>query len=60
MQNSIDFILKNRLMMLVLGVVVIVAGYYSYMKLPIDAFPDVSPALVQVFTVYRRIGTGRG
>ncbi|MEZ4746428.1 MAG: CusA/CzcA family heavy metal efflux RND transporter [Calditrichia bacterium] len=51
MQNSIDFILKNRLMMLVLGVVVIVAGYYSYMKLPIDAFPDVSPALVQVFTV---------
>ncbi|MCB0266188.1 MAG: efflux RND transporter permease subunit, partial [Calditrichaeota bacterium] len=51
MQNSIDFVLKNRLMMLVLGVVVIVAGYYSYMKLPIDAFPDVSPALVQVFTV---------
>ena len=51
MQNSIDFVLKNRLMMLVLGVVVIVAGYYSYLKLPIDAFPDVSPALVQVFTV---------
>lgn len=51
MQNSIDFVLKNRLMMLVLGIVVIAAGFYSYQKLPIDAFPDVSPSLVQVFTV---------
>ncbi len=36
--------------MLVLGVLVMFAGYYSYTKLPIDAFPDVSPSLVQVFT----------
>ncbi len=46
-----DFALKNRLLILVLGVLTIVAGYYSYNKLPIDAFPDVSPNLVQVFTV---------
>ena len=25
-------------------------GYWSYKRLPIDAFPDVSPTLVQVFT----------
>jgi len=27
------------------------AGYWSYTRLPVDAFPDVSPNLVQVFTV---------
>jgi len=45
-----DFALKNRLLVLVLGVLVIAAGYFSYNQLPIDAFPDVSPNLVQVFT----------
>lgn len=51
MRNMIQFVLKNRLLMLVLGVLVIAGGYYSYLQLPIDAFPDVSPSLVQVFTV---------
>jgi len=37
--------------MLVIGILVLGAGYLSYTKLPIDAFPDVSPTLVQVFTV---------
>lgn len=50
MKALIEFSLKNRLLMLVLGVLVMFAGYYSYTKLPIDAFPDVSPSLVQVFT----------
>lgn len=50
MKNMIEFILKNRLLMLVLGVLVIAGGFYSYQNLPIDAFPDVSPSLVQVFT----------
>lgn len=46
-----DFALRNRLLVLVLGTLVVVAGYFSYHRLPIDAFPDVSPNLVQVFTV---------
>ncbi|NOZ57243.1 MAG: efflux RND transporter permease subunit, partial [Calditrichaeota bacterium] len=51
MSRVIQFVLQNRLLMIVLGVLVIVGGYYSYTQLPIDAFPDVSPTLVQVFTV---------
>ncbi len=51
MRNIIQFVLKNRLLMLVLGVLVLAGGFYSYKQLPIDAFPDVSPSLVQVFTV---------
>ena len=51
MNKIIDFALKNRLLITVLAIVVFVGGYFSYNKLPIDAFPDVSPSLVQVFTV---------
>lgn len=51
MNKLIDFVLKNRLLMIVLAAIIIAGGYYSYQKLPIDAFPDVSPNLVQVFTV---------
>lgn len=50
MNRIIDFSLKNRLLILVLGIIIMAAGYLSYKQLPIDAFPDVSPSLVQVFT----------
>ncbi len=43
--------LRSSLLVLVLAVVVMAAGYFSYRQLPVDAFPDVSPNLVQVFTV---------
>ncbi len=50
MERVTHFVLHNRLLMSVLGVLVIAAGFYSYKQLPVDAFPDVSPSLVQVFT----------
>lgn len=51
MNKLINFALRNRLLMLVFGALILAGGIYSYKKLPIDAFPDVSPSLVQVFTV---------
>jgi cobalt-zinc-cadmium resistance protein CzcA len=50
MQSIIRFVLHSRLMVAVLGCLVLLAGYVSYRSLPVDAFPDVTPALVQVFT----------
>jgi len=50
-ERLIDFALRSRLLMVVLVLMVIGAGYYSYTRLPVDAFPDVSPNLVQVFTI---------
>ncbi|MHC4285814.1 MAG: efflux RND transporter permease subunit, partial [Planctomycetota bacterium] len=45
----IQFLIKHKLLVL-LGVVGIsVAGVFSLSQLPIDAFPDISPNLVQVF-----------
>ncbi|MBU2493314.1 MAG: CusA/CzcA family heavy metal efflux RND transporter [Bacteroidetes bacterium] len=51
MDRIIDFVLKNRLLLTVLAIAIFAGGYLSYNRLPIDAFPDVSPSLVQVFTV---------
>ncbi len=50
MEKIIHFVLHNRLLMSVVGIMVMVAGFFSYRGLPVDAFPDVTPALVQVFT----------
>jgi cobalt-zinc-cadmium resistance protein CzcA len=51
LERIIEFGLRNRLLVLSLGVLVGVAGFRSYQSLPVDAFPDVSPNLVQIFTV---------
>ncbi len=51
MQRLIDFVLGSRPLLLTLAALLAVAGYRSYQQLPIDAFPDVSPNLVQIFTV---------
>lgn len=51
MNRLIAFGLENRLLVIVLGFLVAVAGYRGYRQLPVDAFPDVSPNLVQIFTV---------
>lgn len=50
METLTRFVLRNRLLMIVLGFLVAAAGVISYQGLPVDAFPDVTPVLVQVFT----------
>lgn len=51
MKRLIEFALHSRLLVIVLGLLAMAAGFWGYKKLPVDAFPDVSPNLVQVFTV---------
>ena len=50
MRNLLQFGLDNRLLVVALGLLIAAAGFQSYRALPVDAFPDVSPNLVQVFT----------
>lgn len=47
----IDYSLQNRLLMVVLTLLVIAGGAWTWQRLAVDAVPDVSPSLVQVFTV---------
>ena len=51
MNNFIEIPLKNRVLVAAFCCSVLVAGWMGYQNLPVDAFPDVSPSLVQVFTV---------
>ncbi|GMR12180.1 MAG: CusA/CzcA family heavy metal efflux RND transporter [Gemmatimonadota bacterium] len=48
--RTIEFSLKNRLMISVMALLVVGMGIRSLRQLPIDAFPDVTPVLVQIFT----------
>ncbi|MBC2603682.1 efflux RND transporter permease subunit [Puniceicoccus vermicola] len=56
LNHLIESVLRNKLVVVLLTLAVMGAGYLSYKKLPVDAFPDVSPALVQVFTVTSGLG----
>ncbi|MEQ1760093.1 MAG: CusA/CzcA family heavy metal efflux RND transporter [Vicinamibacterales bacterium] len=50
MHRLIDFSLKNKFLVLMLTAVMIGAGIYSMLRLPIDAVPDVTPNQVLVLT----------
>jgi len=46
----IDFALRQRLLVMVGALTLVGIGYWAVRTLPVDAFPDVSPVLVQIFT----------
>ncbi len=48
LKSIIAFSLSQRILMLLLGMAISVAGYLAFTKLPIDAFPDVSSTQVQI------------
>lgn len=49
MNSIIDFALKNRALVVLLSIAMLVSGYFVYRHLPVDAYPDISPVLVQVY-----------
>ncbi len=50
MTHFIRAICSARLIAIALLIISVGGGIYAFNKLPVDAFPDVSPSLVQVFT----------
>lgn len=49
MLNSLlEFSLKQRLIVLLLALMVLIYGVYSFLKIPIDAFPDISSTQVKI------------
>jgi cobalt-zinc-cadmium resistance protein CzcA len=51
MKKIADIILSNKLIIIFTAILISAAGITSYKQLDVEAFPDVSPVLVQVFTV---------
>ena len=51
LERLVDFSLRNRLLVLLLGVVLVGAGGYTLVRTPVDAFPDTTPIQIQINTV---------
>src|SRR5579884_1196700 len=49
-QRLVDFALRNRLMVLGLGLLLLAWGAYSFHSLPVEAYPDVADTYVNVIT----------
>jgi cobalt-zinc-cadmium resistance protein CzcA len=49
MERIIRFCIKNRLLVIIGMIGIIVLGVIHYRNLPTDAFPDISPVMVPIF-----------
>ncbi|MEZ5462001.1 efflux RND transporter permease subunit [Dokdonella sp.] len=48
LERLIEFSLRQRLLVLLVALAISVAGAMAFMRLPIDAFPDISPTQVKM------------
>ncbi len=48
--NIVQFALRQRFLVLMLAVLLIFAGSISFQRMPVDAYPDLSPPMVEVIT----------
>src|ERR1700684_1911695 len=48
--HVVQFALRQRFLVLMLVVLVIIAGALSFQRMPVDPYPDLSPPLVEVIT----------
>jgi cobalt-zinc-cadmium resistance protein CzcA len=48
--HIVQFALKQRFLVLMLAVFIVIAGAVSFQRMPVDAYPDLSPPLVEVIT----------
>jgi len=46
----VQFALRQRFLVLMLVVFLIVGGVYSFQQMPVDAYPDLSPPMVEIIT----------
>jgi len=49
-KHIVDFALKNKLMVLSAGIVLLVWGIVSFHRLPVEAYPDVADKYAWVIT----------
>jgi cobalt-zinc-cadmium resistance protein CzcA len=49
-QRSVDFALRNRFLVLCVGILLLIWGGVSFKALPVEAYPDVANNYVQVIT----------
>src|ERR1700733_372098 len=48
--HFVQFALRQRFLVLMLVVLVTIAGALSFQRMPVDAYPDLSPPMVEIIT----------
>src|ERR1700686_5657469 len=48
--HVVEFALRQRFLVLMMVVLVVVAGAYSFQRMPVDAYPDLSPPRAEIIT----------
>jgi cobalt-zinc-cadmium resistance protein CzcA len=51
LEKLVNISLRNRLVVLILAVGLLGAGYWSYQSIDLESFPDRTPTMVRIFTV---------
>src|SRR5271165_313925 len=46
----VHFALKQRFVVLMLTALIVIAGAWSFQRMPVDAYPDLSPPMVELIT----------
>ncbi|HXE32153.1 MAG TPA: CusA/CzcA family heavy metal efflux RND transporter [Terriglobales bacterium] len=46
----VQFALRQRFLVLILMVLLVISGTISFQRMPVDAYPDLSPPLVEIIT----------
>ena len=46
----VQFALQQRFLVLVITVLIVLAGAISFQRMPVDAYPDLSPPMVELIT----------
>ena len=46
----VQFALRQRFVVLMFSVLIVVAGVVSFQRMPVDAYPDLSPPMVELIT----------
>src|SRR6202142_2479580 len=46
----VQFALRQRFLVLMVAVLIVIAGAISFQRMPVDAYPDLSPPIVEVIT----------
>ncbi len=46
----VQFSLQQRFLVILMTVFVAVAGAFSFKRMPVDAYPDLSPTMVELIT----------
>jgi cobalt-zinc-cadmium resistance protein CzcA len=48
--HIVQFALRQRFLMLMMAALLVFAGSYSFQQMPVDAYPDLSPPMVELIT----------